>query len=275
LVSHGEINYLMMRQSASDGSDSDGRVGVVPGGLREVHTADTRRRILRAVNELLVDEHPATLSIRSVAERAGISSATIYRYFPTKEDLLDAAARTVEEQTRAWMGDEPIVPGRSLGPFIDRMWSELARDLPALRSAHASPIGRDLRARRSERRLRDASTGLALAGVDLDTESGQQALRMTLVLTSSSVLIEQIDRLHLPVDKASADVVWAIETLVGAVAAEGAEAAERTDGPPADRRATPATTATMATPATPATPTTAATTTATTATDEEVGHGPG
>ncbi len=188
-------------------------LAVEPTGLRAAHLAETRRRILDAVNGLLAEEHPATLSVPAVARRAGTSTATIYRHFPTKEALLDASAASVDRATRSWLGDDAIVPGRNLGNFMRRMWAELAENLPALRAAQWSMAGRDLRLRRSDRRRRDAANGLTAAGVDITSEQGQRLLRIALVLTSSTTLLEQVDRLRLTPEDAADDVTWAIETL--------------------------------------------------------------
>lgn len=66
--------------------------------LREQHAAATRERILSAVAELL--EHGAVddLTMPDVAAASGVSLRTIYRYYPTREELLEAAGR--------WIGDE-------------------------------------------------------------------------------------------------------------------------------------------------------------------------
>jgi AcrR family transcriptional regulator len=50
-----------------------------------------RQAILRAAADLLLDEGAAQVSMDAVAERAGVSKATIYRWWPSKERLaLDA-----------------------------------------------------------------------------------------------------------------------------------------------------------------------------------------
>ena len=50
-----------------------------------------RQAILRAAADLLLDEGTAQVSMDAVAERAGVSKATIYRWWPSKERLaLDA-----------------------------------------------------------------------------------------------------------------------------------------------------------------------------------------
>src|SRR6267154_752223 len=49
------------------------------------------RAILEAASELLLDRGLSAVSMDAVAERAGVSKATIYRWWPTKETLaLDA-----------------------------------------------------------------------------------------------------------------------------------------------------------------------------------------
>lgn len=50
-----------------------------------------RTAILRAASELLLERGPSAVSMDAVAERAGVSKATIYRWWPSKELLaLDA-----------------------------------------------------------------------------------------------------------------------------------------------------------------------------------------
>jgi AcrR family transcriptional regulator len=190
--------------------------------LRAAHAADTRRRILEAVNQLLAEEHPAAISIPLVARRSNISPATIYRYFANKEALLDAAAASVDVSTRTWLSDDAVVPGQNLGEFLTRMWAELAENIPTLRASQFTPLGQELRARRSERRHQDAIRGLTEGGVDVDTDAGKRLVRVVLVLTSSTIFLEQIDRLGLSPTEGALDIVWAIEALTAATIPEEA-----------------------------------------------------
>lgn len=185
--------------------------------LRTLHVADTRRRILGAVHQLLTEEHPASITIVAVARRSGISVPTIYRHFHSKEILLDAAATSIDLETRTWLADQAIVPGQNLRNFLRRVWAELAQDLPALRASQLTQAGQDIRRRRNVRRQEDAIRGLTQVGVDVGRDEGQRLLRVVLVLTSSSVMLEQFDRLGIPVEQAADDVVWAIETLTDIV----------------------------------------------------------
>ena len=87
-----------------------------------------------------------------VAEEAGVSKGTIYRYFQNKEDLLEKALeirvrQTIQENTEA-LEDFEGTPAERLrfllqrfwtrtqnpewGPFMRLMFSEIATELPAL-----------------------------------------------------------------------------------------------------------------------------------------------
>jgi AcrR family transcriptional regulator len=87
-----------------------------------------RKAILEAAAELLLARGLNAVSMDAVAERAGVSKATIYRWWPTKETLaLDAlysewaAARPVPEDTGELRGDlfSLLTP-----------WARLARSRP-------------------------------------------------------------------------------------------------------------------------------------------------
>ncbi len=60
----------------------------------------TEERILRATLRLLGRRGVKRLGMQEVSEAAGVSRATLYRYFPSKERLIDAVA-IFDEQTFA------------------------------------------------------------------------------------------------------------------------------------------------------------------------------
>jgi AcrR family transcriptional regulator len=63
-----------------------------------------RRATLDATSELLLEQGLAGASMDAVAERAGVSKATIYRWWPSKEAL------ALEAVYRAWSAGEPPQP---------------------------------------------------------------------------------------------------------------------------------------------------------------------
>src|SRR3954454_657217 len=68
--------------------------------LRDQHAAVTRTRLLSAVAELLEEGDAEDLTMPGVAAASGVSLRTVYRYYPTREELLEAAGR--------WIGDDLI-----------------------------------------------------------------------------------------------------------------------------------------------------------------------
>ena len=53
---------------------------------------DTRRRITEAAVELHGSVGPARTTITAVAKRAGVQRQTVYRHFPTEDDLFTACS---------------------------------------------------------------------------------------------------------------------------------------------------------------------------------------
>ena len=68
--------------------------------LTEQQTDLTQRLILDAALQTLKDSSVGGLTVRAVAKRAGMSERTIFRYFPTRDDFLDAIAAEVSNQTQ-------------------------------------------------------------------------------------------------------------------------------------------------------------------------------
>jgi AcrR family transcriptional regulator len=69
--------------------------------LRRQQAAETRARIVAAGAEIL-HEHPVwnwrELTVRAVAQRAGVNERTVYRHFATERDLRDAVLVRLEEE---------------------------------------------------------------------------------------------------------------------------------------------------------------------------------
>jgi AcrR family transcriptional regulator len=63
--------------------------------LAERHTDATYRLIIDASIELLERTNPAELTMRAVAKQAGMSERTIFRYYSSREEFLDAVALAV------------------------------------------------------------------------------------------------------------------------------------------------------------------------------------
>lgn len=98
-----------MSSSTTAGGRS-GRTGRPP--LTERRKADTRLEIARAAIDLFTAQGVAATSADQIAEAAGISTRTLWRYFPSKEacvaPLLTAGIEATARCLRAWSPGRPL-----------------------------------------------------------------------------------------------------------------------------------------------------------------------
>jgi AcrR family transcriptional regulator len=66
--------------------------------LTEQQTDLTQRLILDAALQTLREDSVGGLTVRAVAKRAGISERTVFRYFATRDEFLDAIAAEISSQ---------------------------------------------------------------------------------------------------------------------------------------------------------------------------------
>ncbi|WP_432879948.1 TetR/AcrR family transcriptional regulator [Kribbella sp. CA-245084] len=82
--------------------------------LRDRQRADTRQRIQRQALRLFSDQGYDATTVNEVADAAGVSAMTVYRNFPTKEDLV--LYDDFDEQAAASIAELP-----STGSLTDRI----------------------------------------------------------------------------------------------------------------------------------------------------------
>src|SRR5580700_5851744 len=96
-----------------------------------------RQAILEAASELLLARGLSAVSMDAVAERAGVSKATIYRWWPTKETLALDALYTEWAAARPHPRDTGSLRGDLLS--LLRPWARLAGSRPYGRVVAALP----------------------------------------------------------------------------------------------------------------------------------------
>jgi AcrR family transcriptional regulator len=94
----------------------------------------TRDRLLEAARELFTTTgyHATTTPI--LAKRAGVAEGTIYRHFPSKHALMNAAYQEVQRWGIVAVREVTTAPGRSVGERLNalgRKWLESAEKDPA------------------------------------------------------------------------------------------------------------------------------------------------
>jgi AcrR family transcriptional regulator len=175
--------------------------------LRQV----TRERILDAVLDLVSEGAMGELSVPQVARRSGVSVATIYRYFPTKDAMLDAAAETPVRRVST-----AVRPGDldEAADFLRAMWRDFTDNIALVRRQAASEAGREMRDRRLATSRAWFAEMLERRGVDPKTIEGERLLHVALLLTSSLAFLDLHDRQGLGADEAADHVTWAVTELI-------------------------------------------------------------
>jgi AcrR family transcriptional regulator len=108
-------------------------------GAATRHTEATRKAIVEAAAELFVDRRQDGFSVQDVADRAGLTHRTIYRYFPTRIELIGAAA----QHLAPGFGEDSFGEVSTVEEWIDGVGAHLARteaNLEVVRSVLAAML---------------------------------------------------------------------------------------------------------------------------------------
>ena len=83
----------------------------------------------------------------AVARRAGISVRTLYRYFPSRDDLRRTASGWLERALASRLAGRELDLS-NIQQFLRHLWRDFAKELPAVRVQHGTPEGRAMRVER-------------------------------------------------------------------------------------------------------------------------------
>jgi AcrR family transcriptional regulator len=93
--------------------------------LRERRKAQTRNKLMQAAASLFAKQGYDATTLEEVADAAGLHVQTLYRHFPTKQDLATAGDQDLVERFRRQISD-PTRPGSTFDFW--RGWVEQAAD---------------------------------------------------------------------------------------------------------------------------------------------------
>ena len=186
--------------------------------LRERQRQATREQMIQAVHDVLAEESPATLSMPRIAERAAVSLRTLYRYFPTKEALVDAASESYRLPASV-VGERVSVA--TLAEYLTQAWMGFSQSSGAIRAQHLTPAGRALRDARLPRNRREVREALDAEGVHLDEEDARRLTDLIVAVISSTMYLELVERLGHDERDAARLAAWAVGAVVDRARAEG------------------------------------------------------
>lgn len=187
----------------------------------------TRRAILDAMVDVIMEAEGIGFSVQAVADRAGVTHRTIYNHFPTREALCDAFSDYVDELLAASSGaPEPTWSLDSIPRLVEGLYQTLA-----LRDRHARAyvmlmIGnrRPMSAWRRRSQMAEKLIAREQSGqVPLTPRQVTAVIRLFVSTMGWHLLTEQCG---LSTDEAATASAWATRTLLDA--AVGDHSAKRT-----------------------------------------------
>ena len=178
--------------------------------LREQHANATRTRILSAVADLLEADTAEELTMPRVAAESGVSLRTVYRYYPTREELLEAAGR--------WIGNELFQHAypRDLDETAElfRVGCADFDERPGLVRAMAlSQLGREARGHRREERVEAIRQALRNEVGDLPERELRRAEAVLAYLHNMLAYTSMREEHGLSGSEIGEASAWAIRTL--------------------------------------------------------------
>jgi AcrR family transcriptional regulator len=173
--------------------------------LRDQQVDLTRELIMRAFQGLLQNDHPDAITYPQVAEAAGVSLRTVYRYFPTRADLLQSAAAWFGEFTDGARWDDPATVRDLAGaiPHMGRLFDEHTNVFRALAEVEL------------ERPRREAvAAAVAEVAPDLPEAEVRRAEAILACIRSGHSWLVLHDQYGLTGDDIVATLDWAATTLL-------------------------------------------------------------
>ena len=123
-------------------------------GKRAAAAEETRRRIVDAAHQLHIEQGVAATSWDEIAERAGVGVGTVYRHFPSLDELVPACGAVVSELIA-------LPPAEAIAAAFDGAEDRvgtLVREVFAIYERAARRCGSRSRSRTSTRRCSTAPT---------------------------------------------------------------------------------------------------------------------
>ena len=181
--------------------------------LREEQAARTRERIEKAAAALINStNNPEAITFRAVAERAGVTEMTVYRHFPTRDDLLRGLWRQLNARMGAGIGMPSTI--EELLAQHAALFSGFDQVAPQIEASITTAPGREMRAALNERRRRAFRAIVDEAAPDLKPEARTRAAAVLQLLHSAHAWMSLREQWGMDGREAGAATRWAIDILL-------------------------------------------------------------
>ncbi|MGE0829386.1 MAG: TetR/AcrR family transcriptional regulator, partial [Hyphomonadaceae bacterium] len=162
----------------------------------------------------LLGEHGAAdgITVKAVAERAGVTEMTVYRHFPTRDHLLQGLWRHLNDEMGPGLG----IP-ESTAELLDqhdRLFSGFDRVAPQIVASISTPQGREMRAALNKQRKKAFAAIVDEIAPKLDASQKTAAAAVLQLLHSAYAWDSLREQWGLNGKAAGKATRWAIEALL-------------------------------------------------------------
>jgi len=191
--------------------------------IRERQRAVTRDAIRDAAIEVASETGFAAMTTEKVAERAGVSPSTVYRYFADRDDLLGAIIAWATEQTSI----PPPSRADEIAGYQEQFMADLDTNRGLFRAIVVSRVGQETTWTGRQERLGFWRALLEEVTDHLDPDEALLAKAVIVYLTGSLAWLTMADESGLDGAQAGRAAGWAIRTLIADLRARNEKAAAR------------------------------------------------
>jgi AcrR family transcriptional regulator len=198
-----------MKEASNFSDRSTARSRPYRSTLRQKQAEATRELILQALAQQLAEEGLQDFSIADAAQRAGVATRTIYRYFPNREVLLDAVGEWVDQQ----LGDLPYpTTSMEVADLAEQAFPRFEQQAVLIQALLLSKLGKSVRSRLRSKRRQSVEDALSPLTGDLDSARAVRAVIGHLVTAETWKHLR--DEFGVSGEASAKAVAWAIRTLV-------------------------------------------------------------
>lgn len=187
-------------------------------GRRRRRNADeTRELLLQTFAQMVVEKGPTEVSMQQFADRVGVTHRTIYRYFASRQELIDQMAEWLDEhQARRGAMSMPASAGDLPGAIRSnyRLFDEdeaLVTALVLMTWGIRSP------SRVQRQRTRAFTEALEAETAHLDPTQARALSALVRYIASSRTWLALREDFGLSGEESGPTVAWVIETLLAAL----------------------------------------------------------
>ena len=180
--------------------------------LTERLADQTRQWLVDAAIELLEQDPDSALVNAAIAQRAGVSDRTVYRYFPTRDALVDALAQDLARRLAV-----PPVPATvaDLPAFAHALFASFERQAPLTRAALRPEVFGRMRDGQAAQRWSDLQALMEREFPQVDAEERRMATTTIRYLLAATTWRYYRDNFGFSADEAARCVATALGHILG------------------------------------------------------------